>query len=478
MDGALLPARSADVIELVSPSTEKVIGRVPNASPEDVDIAVASARRAFTDATGWRTWAPADRAAAMERLADLMQERDADLTILLAHEIGRPVGVSASRPSRASELLRYFAALGRSLVGEEVRVVPERRPPTGVRRSMVRRQPRGVTAAIVPYNGTLMLGMYKIGPTLALGGTVVLKPPPQAPLEAYLIAEAAIEVGIPPGVLNVVPGGRAAGEALVAHPGVDIVGFTGSTQAGREIARQCATTMKPAVLELGGKSAAVLLDDADLDRFAAALPALGYLFSGQNCFINSRIVVPRARLDEVTDVVAEVSRRLRVGDPFDPATQLGPLISRAHRDRVEMHIAAARDEGARLVAGGARPDLDCGWYVEPTVFTDVRNDLRLCREEIFGPVLAIIPAADEDEAVAIANDSEFGLAGSVWSADEARAIAVAGRLDTGTVGINGFGFNSAAPFEGRRNSGLGVELGVEGFAAYVQHQSLHLIGER
>jgi acyl-CoA reductase-like NAD-dependent aldehyde dehydrogenase len=476
VDGTLVPARSAQVIDLISPSTETVLGRVPDASAADVDIAVTSARRAFIDPNGWRRWAPADRAAAMERLADLLQERDDDLAVLLAHEIGRPLGVSARRPSRASELLRYYAALGRSLVGEEVRTVPEQRPRTAVRRSLVRRQPRGVTGAIVPYNGTLTMGMYKIGPTLALGGTVVLKPPPQAPLEAYLLAEAAIEVGIPPGVLNVVPGGRVAGEALVSHPGVDIVGFTGSSHVGKKIARQCAAALKPVVLELGGKSAAVLLDDADLDRFAAALPGLGYTFSGQNCFIQSRIVVSRSQLSEVTDAVADVSRRLRTGDPLDPTTELGPLISRTHRDRVEAHIAAAQADGARLVIGGRRPNLDRGWYIEPTVFTQARNDMRLCRDEIFGPVLAIIPVADEDEAVAVANDSEFGLAGSVWSADEARAIDVAGRLDTGTVGINGFGFNTAAPFEGRRQSGLGVELGVEGFAAYVQHQSLHLIG--
>lgn len=476
VDGSVVPARSADVIELISPSTEEVIGQVPDASELDVDVAVGSARRAFNDPTGWRTWAPAHRAETMERLADLLQDRDADLAVLMAHEIGRPLGVSASRPSRASELLRYYAALGRSLIVEETRAVPEARPAASVARSIVSRQPRGVTAAIVPYNGTLMMGMYKIGPTLALGGTVVLKPSPQAPLEAYVLAEAAIEAGIPPGVLNVVPGGRTAGEALVTHPGVDIVGFTGSSHVGRQIAQQCAAAMKPAVLELGGKSAAVLLDDADLARFAAALPGLGYTFSGQNCFLQTRIVVPRSRLDEVTEIVVEVSRGLRVGDPLDPSTQLGPLISRAHRDRVEEHIAAARAGGARLVTGGGRPDLDHGWYLEPTVFTDARNDMRLCREEIFGPVLAIVPVADEDEAVAVANDSDFGLAGSVWSADQERAIALAHRLDTGTVGINGFGFNTAAPFEGRRQSGLGVELGVEGFAAYVQHQSLHLMG--
>ncbi len=318
IDGRVVPAHTAARIELVSPSTEEVIGSVPDSSVEDVDAAVASARRAFADPDGWRAWVSAERAAAMERLADVLATRDPDLAVLLAHEIGRPLGVSASRSSRASELLRYYAALGRSLVYEEITEVPERRPATSVRRSIVRREPRGVTAAIVPYNGTLMMGMYKVGPTLALGGTVVLKPAPQAPLEAYLPAEAATEVGI--------------------------------------------------------------------------------------------------------------------------------------------------------------PDIGRGWYLEPTVFADARNDMRVCREEIFGPVVTIIPVADEHRAVAVANHSDFGLAGSVWSADEARAVAVAGRLDTGTVGINGFGFNTAAPFEGRRHSGLGVELGAEGFAANYQHKTLHLIG--
>lgn len=476
-DGRSVPARSAAAIDVVSPATEKVVGRVPDGSAEDVDVVVGSARRAFADPAGWRTWQPADRAAALERLADLLQDREDELAVLLAHEIGRPLGVSASRASRACELLRYYAGLARALVMEELRPVPEQRRPGSVRRSLVRRQPRGVTAAIVPYNGTLPMGMYKIGPTLAMGGTVVLKPPPQSPLEAYVFAECAVEAGIPPGVVNVVTGGRATGERLAGHRGVDIVGFTGSTAAGRQIAAQCAAALKPVVLELGGKSAAVLLDDADLDRFAAALPFLAYTFSGQNCFIHSRLVVPRGRLAEITDLVAEVTAGLRVGDPFDPATRLGPLISREHRDRVEGYIASGSAEGATLVHGGGRPpDLDRGWYLRPAVFTGARNDMRICREEIFGPVVAIIPVADEDEAVRVANDTDFGLAGSVWSADEGRALTVAGRLDTGTVGINGFGFNTAAPFGGRRDSGLGTELGVEGFEAYVQYQTSHLIG--
>ncbi|MFI9625889.1 aldehyde dehydrogenase family protein [Streptomyces sp. NPDC052042] len=476
IDGRFLPALSGRFIEIVSPSTEQVVGRAPDGSVADVDAAVEAARRAFEDPKGWRHWAPADRAAAMERLADLLQSREEELAVLLAHEIGKPLSTSAGRSGRASELLRYFAGMARTLVQEELRPVPEQRGPGSVRRSLVRREPRGVTAAIVPYNGTLPMGMFKIGPTLAVGGTVVLKPPPQAPLEAYILAEAAVEAGIPPGVLNVVPGGREAGERLVGHPGVDIVGFTGSTEAGRRIAVQCAAAFKPVVLELGGKSAAVVLEDADLDRFARALPFLAYTFSGQNCFIQSRIVVPQHMLAELTDLVVEVTAGLIVGDPLDPATRLGPLISAEHRTRVEAHVAAGRDQGAVLAHGGGRPPgLDRGWYVEPAVFTGARNDMGICREEVFGPVVTLIPVDGEEEAIAVANDNDFGLAGSVWSADEGHALDVAGRLDTGSVGINGFGFNTAAPFGGRRDSGLGTELGVEGFEAYVQYQSRHLM---
>lgn len=474
IDGAWRAPHGTESITLVSPGTEQALGTVPVADAADVDAAVAAARAALGGA--WGRLSPADRAAAMERLAAAVERRDAQLRTLLAHEIGRPA-YGPRRPNRAAEILRYYAALARTTALEELRASPDPRPVGAVRQSLVRREPRGVTAAIVPYNGTLELGMFKVGPALAMGGTVVFKAPPQAPLEAYLLAEAAAEAELPPGTLNVLSGGAATGELLVAHDGVDLVGFTGSTEVGRQIAQTCGRALKPAVLELGGKSAAVVLEDADLDRFAAAVPYLCYTFAGQNCFIHSRILAPRSRYREVVEAVTEASRALRVGDPLSPDTQMGPLISAEHRDRVADFVRMGVAEGAVLTTGGGRPSgLDRGWYLEPTVFADAHNSMRISREEAFGPVTAIIPYDGEEEAVALANDSDYGLAGSVWTADHAHGVAVASRIDSGSVGVNGFGFNSAAPLCGRRGSGLGGELGPESLYAYTRYQSVHLTG--
>lgn len=460
---------------ILSPSTEDPIGAVPDADAADVDAAVAAARAAIAPGSAWSSWTPADRADAMERLADEMQSLDDELNVLLAHEVGRPVGGPVRRPSRPAELLRYFAALARTALNSEVRNVPERRPPHAINRSVVRRATRGVTAAIVPYNGTLPLGMYKIGPTLAAGGSVVLKAPPQAPLEAFVFAEAASRVGIPDGVINVITGGAAAGQALVEHPDVDIVGFTGSTEVGRSVAVACAQRLRPVVLELGGKSAAIVLEDADIGRLARAVPFLAYTFTGQNCFIHSRFVVHRSRFDEVAAMMAEVTDALVVGDPFDPATAMGPVISAAHRQRIESFVASGRESGGRVITR-ARDLPERGHYVEPTVFVDVDNSAPLCREEVFGPVISLLAVDSDDDAVAVANDSDFGLAGSVWGEDTERAWSVATRVDTGTIGVNGYGFNSAAPLAGHGTSGLGAELGPEGLEHYLTMQSVHLTG--
>ena len=472
--GQWVKPKSSSAIEIISPSTEKIIGRVPDASERDIDDAVKAAKSAWLKKSGWSSFTPAQRANLMLKLAEILEARHQELAILYAHELGRPYKPTVSRPSRPAELLRYYAGLAQELELDEQRPIPALQNPGSVKSTSVKLESRGVSAVIVPYNGTLEMGMFKIGPTLALGGTVVFKPSPQSPLEGYIFAEAAQLAGFPDGVINVLPGSREAGEALVSHKDINIVGFTGSTATGKAIARSCAETFTPTVLELGGKSAAVLLADADIENFARNLPYLGFTFTGQNCFIHSRVIVHESRYDEVVEAMIDSASKIKVGDPFSDTTQNGPLISQAHRVKVETYIASGLAQGAQLVFGGDRPsDLPIGWYLNPTIFTKVKSEMKIAQEEIFGPVIAVIPAANDDEAVAIANDSEFGLAGSVWSSDESHGRVIADQIDTGSIGINCFGFNTAAPFGGRRNSGIGTELGKEGFLAYAKYKSTH-----
>jgi len=474
INGQWVKPASKHKIVIVSPSTEEIIGEVPDANAEDIDRAVTAAHNAFTLKTGWSSWPLSERTAAMRRLADILEARHQELAVLYGHELGRPYQPTVSRPSRPAELLRYYAGLAEELELEQLRPIPALQNPGLVKRSLVKLESRGVTAVIVPYNGTLEMGMFKMGPTLALGGTVVLKPSPQSPLEGYIFAEAAAEAGFPAGVINVLAGSRESGEALVSHDLVGIVGFTGSTGTGKAIAQACAAAFRPTVLELGGKSAAVLLADVDVASFARNLPYLGFTFTGQNCFIHSRVVVHKSRHDEVVDAMIESAKAIKIGDPFAADTQNGPLISSEHRDKVEGFIKSGQAQGAKVVFGGDRPaELTKGWYLNPTIFVNAKSEMDICQQEIFGPVVSVIKAEDNDDAIAIANDSEFGLAGSVWSVDEVAAKAVADQIDTGSIGINGFGFNTAAPFGGRKNSGIGTELGLEGFLAYARYKSTH-----
>jgi acyl-CoA reductase-like NAD-dependent aldehyde dehydrogenase len=358
---------------------------------------------------------------------------------------------------------RYFAQIGRDFTYEDLR-------PSN---TLVRREPLGVVGVIAPWNGPQTLVAWKLAPALAAGCTAVIKPAPETTLDAFLLMDAIAEAGFPPGVVNLITGGRETGAALVEHPGVNKIAFTGSTAAGRAIAAACGAALKPVTLELGGKSAAVLLDDADVDLFASLVPEISAKNSGQVCYSCTRILAPRSRYDEVVEAIVEKMRLGAVGDPMSEATVYGPLVASRQRDRVEGYIAAGRAQGARVALGGGRPaDLERGWFVEPTVFDHVSNDMKIAREEIFGPVLSVIPYDGEDEAVAIANDSEYGLGGSVFSADPTRGLAVARRIETGTVGVNGYGIKLDAPFGGVKSSGLGRELGPEGFAAYVQYKSI------
>jgi aldehyde dehydrogenase (NAD+) len=363
----------------------------------------------------------------------------------------------------------YYAKLLRELDLSEVR------PSATGGRTIVRREPAGVIAAITPWNYPHPLAAMKIAPALAAGCTVILKPPPETALDAFAFAEAAEAAGLPAGVLNVVPADREAGAYLVEHPGVDKVAFTGSTAAGRAIAAASGRLLRPATLELGGKSVSLVLEDADLDLFAAKLLDVSLPNNGQTCHAGTRILAPRSRYDEVVDAVTETVRGLTVGDPLDKATQVGPLVSRAQRERVLGYIELGRQSSARLTVGGGIPaELPDGWFVEPTVFADVENSDRIAREEIFGPVLAIVPYETVEDAVAIANDSEYGLGGTVWTADEDRGIEIASRIESGTVGVNHYEIDLSAPFGGVKASGIGREMGPEGLSPYLSLKSIYL----
>jgi aldehyde dehydrogenase (NAD+) len=340
----------------------------------------------------------------------------------------------------------------------------------------VRREPVGVVAAIVPWNVPQPLAALKLAPALVSGCTVVLKPAPETPLDAYLLAEAVEEAGVPPGVVNMVAAGPEAGEHLVRHPGVDKVAFTGSVAAGRRIGAICGEQLKRCTLELGGKSAAIVCEDADLSATMGWLKFAALAINGQACAAQTRILAPRSRYGEVVEALCETVRAMRVGDPADPETEIGPLVTDRQRRRVRDYIRLGRNEGATIATGGAEPPFEQGWYVAPTVFADVHNGMRIAREEIFGPVLCVIPYASDTEAVAIAADSEYDLAGSIWTADRERGLSIAERIRTGTYGVNTFAVEPSVPFGGFKRSGVGREGGPEGLAEYVETRSIFVAG--
>jgi acyl-CoA reductase-like NAD-dependent aldehyde dehydrogenase len=473
IDGSWTDSDGASVLTVLNPATEEVIGTVPEGTVADVERAVAAARRAF-DSGPWPSLTVRERAAAMLRFADVLERRAADLIELNILEVG-------SIRSWAEYLqvglpIAHFRDMAERVLPQFPFEKPM--PPTlgaTLAQGVVRREPRGVAALISAYNAPTFLNLMKLAPALAAGCTVVLKPAPTTPLEAFVLGEIADEAGLPPGVLNIVTGDAAAGQALTSHPSVDVVSFTGSDTVGRLVYSQAAPTLKKVILELGGKSAAIVLPDADLARVVPNVAANMTAQTGQGCSLLTRTLVHESLLDDLVGRVKEALDAVIVGDPADPTTTMGPLISAAQRAKVEELIQAGRDEGAQIAYGGGRPPgLDKGFYIEPTLFVDVDNSMTIAQREFFGPVGVVIPFRDEEEAVRLANDSDFGLAGGVWAADPVHAYRIATRIRAGMIYINGGGAGSSphTPFGGYKNSGLGVERGEYGLDEFLLSKSI------
>ncbi len=464
--GKWVAPSTGQTFEVRSPATLEVVGTVPEGVEADIDTAVAAARQAF-DHGPWPTTPASERAKVIARFAELLAERIEDYKSVISSEMGAPPStVEMMMYTPAKGALDVFTGLADTFPWEE-----QRSGAFGI--SKVRREPVGVVAAIIPWNVPLFIAVNKVIPALLAGCTVILKPAPETPIDSLMLGGLLVEAGVPEGVISVVPADRAVSEYLVTHPGVDKVSFTGSTAAGRRVGSLATERLKRVSLELGGKSAAILLDDVDLASSAFMIAFSGLMNSGQACVAQTRILAPRSRYDEITEAIVESAKAFTVGDPADPATQLGPLVAERQRDRVEGYIEKGKSEGARLVLDGTRPaGLDTGWYVAPTVFADVDNKMTIAQEEIFGPVLSLLPYDTEEEAVAIANDSDFGLAGSVWTQDIDHGYDIATRVRTGTYGINWYAFDMGSPFGGYKCSGIGREDGPEGLAAFCELKSI------
>ena len=460
------PAGS-DRITVTSPVTEEPFGSVPEATTDDVDRAVTAARAAFDDGE-WPHLDPHDRADHLRRFGDIYASHLDEMAELITGEMGSPISFShMGQAAGPRALIGLYAAMVDELAWEEERV--------GLAggRVLVRQEAVGVVGAIAPWNVPQVAIMSKLAPALLAGCTVVVKPSPETPLDALLMAQWLDEAGFPEGVVSVLPGGREVGEHLVRSEGVDKIAFTGSTGAGRKIGAICGEALRRVSLELGGKSAAIVLEDADVERTVAGLRFASFMNSGQACAAQTRVLAPRSNYDEIVDAMAAMADSLVVGDPGDPATEIGPMVTQRQQQRVSGYIDIGRDEGARVVSGGpGMPDgIDRGWYVKPTILAG-DNSMRVAREEIFGPVIVVIPYADERDAIRIANDSDFGLAGSVWTGDKAHGLEVARRIRTGTIGINKYGPDFVGPFGGYKASGIGREYGIEGLHEFLELKNI------
>ncbi|KQC34832.1 aldehyde dehydrogenase family protein [Frankia sp. ACN1ag] len=472
--GRWVDSDSTETLTAINPATEQVVGVVPQASAGDVTRAIMAAREAFDDGP-WPRMKPFERSRVLMRMAEVMRRRQAELVDLDVTEVGRARTLSES--VFVDVPIEHFEDMAeRVLLSFEFDepMLPYETP-LGVGQGVVRREPYGVASIITPYNAPFFLAAFKLAPALAAGCTTVLMPSPYTPLSAFLVAEIAEEAGLPPGVLNVVTGTPAAGELLTSHPAVDIVSFTGSDAVGRRIVKQAADTLKKVVLELGGKSANIVCEDADLTKVIPDVVMNFTLNCGQGCSMLTRTLVHESIHDDLVAGLKEAMDHVRIGDPADPTVTMGPLISAAQRDKVETLIRAGLDEGAQLAYGGGRPaHLPKGFFVEPTVFVGVENSMTIAQREFFGPVTVVIPFRDDDEAVRLANDSDFGLGGGVWSGDPTRAYRIGGRIRAGMVSLNGGtgGLSPHGPFGGYKASGIGREWGKWGLSEFLQHKSL------
>lgn len=453
-------------ITVTSPFTEEPFGSTPDATIADVDRAVAAARRAF-DESDWPHIDPLERGAALRRFADIYAAHLDEMAELICGEMGSPISFCRLGQAPAPwALIDMYADMAATFEWEEARAGM-------MGTALVRHEAVGVVGAIAPWNVPQQTIISKLAPALLAGCCVVVKPSPETPLDALLMAQWVHEAGFPDGVVSVLPGGREVGEHLVGHRGVDKIAFTGSTAAGRKIGAVCGADLRRVSLELGGKSAAIILDDADISRTAAGLRFASFMNSGQACAAQTRILAPRTRYDEVLDAMGAVAESLVVGDPADDATEIGPMVTQRQQERVSGYIDIGVGEGAKVVAGGTgRPaGTDRGWFVRPTIFAG-DNAMRIAQEEIFGPVIVVIPYTDERDAIRLANDSDFGLGGSVWTGDKAHGLEVAKRIRTGTIGINKYGPDLVGPFGGYKNSGFGREYGVEGLVEFTEVKNI------
>ncbi len=463
-------ASGGDRIEVVSPHTEEVIAHAAAGSAQDVDAAVRAARAAF-DEGPWPRMSHAERIAAVEKLAAVYSTHVDEMADLITAEMGSPASFSRLGQAAGAASMMHLAV-------QAARTFPWAQRRTGLLGEVhLRRMPIGVVGIIIPWNVPQNLLMPKLIPALIAGCTVVIKPAPETPLDSLWVAEMIEQIGLPEGVVSVVPGGREVGEELVRHPGVDKIAFTGNSATGRRIASLCGEQLKRYSLELGGKSAAIVLDDARIDKTVAGLKMASLMNNGQACVAQTRILVSERRHDEFVDAMAEMMSSLAVGDPADPGTDIGPLVSQRQQHRVQDYIRSGVTEGAKLVLGGDDSPIARGWYVRPTLFAEATNDMTIAREEIFGPVLTVIKYTDERDAIRIANDSDYGLAGSVWTKDVAHGLEISGQIRTGTYGINMYMLDISSPFGGFKQSGIGREFAEEGLAEYTELQSVVSAGK-